>query len=209
MHKGIQHVLKPMIESAIKAEAFALVKKKFHAATIEAKPGTTLLQGEENDVTISNTCDELPTKEGPRIISKPRTMLIKGGEDIMPTISAPTTVVVNSINRIQIQFKTLCFGVKIEDDENNMVHVAPCQIKIKGRNFVKGDDGHIMTKPRTALLQGGVDDELMALQNIRASNHVQQTRNYYEEYDKLGCDLMDMWRRPATTERGLQTCPNY
>jgi hypothetical protein len=52
---------------------------------------------------------------------------------------------------------------------NNMVPVAPCQIKIEGRYFVKGDDGHIMTKPRMALLQGGEDDELMALKNILAS----------------------------------------
>jgi hypothetical protein len=74
----------------------------------------------------------------------------------MMTISAPTaTIVVNSINPIQIQFGTLCFGVKIQDDENNMVPVAPCQIKIEGRNFVKGDDGHIMTELRMALLQGG------------------------------------------------------
>jgi hypothetical protein len=66
------------------------------------------------DVTISNTSDELPTKEGTRIISKPRTVLLKGGDDIMTTISAPTTiVVVNSINPIQIQFGTLCFGVEI------------------------------------------------------------------------------------------------
>jgi hypothetical protein len=63
----------------------------------------TLLQWEENDVTISNTSDESPMKEGPRIISKPRTVLLKGGEDIMMTISAPTTtIVVNSINPIQI-----------------------------------------------------------------------------------------------------------
>jgi hypothetical protein len=53
MHKGIQHVLKLMIESAIKAEAFAPVKKKFHAATIKAKPGMALIQGEENDVVVS------------------------------------------------------------------------------------------------------------------------------------------------------------
>jgi hypothetical protein len=148
MHKGIQHVVKPMIESAIKADSFAHVKKKFHAATIKAKPGTALLQGEKNDVTMSNTSDEPPTKEGPQIISKPRTMLLKGGEDIMMTILAPTTVAVNSINPIQIQFGTFCFGVRIEDDEKTMVPVAPCQIKIEGRNFVKGDDGHIMTKPR-------------------------------------------------------------
>jgi hypothetical protein len=127
MHKGIQHVLKPVIESAIKAEAIAPVKKKFHAATIKPKPRMALLQGEENDVTISNTSDEPPTKECPQIISKPRLVFLKGGEYTMTTISAPsTTVVVNSINPIQIQFGTLYFGVKIEDDENNMVPVAPC-----------------------------------------------------------------------------------
>jgi hypothetical protein len=107
------------------------------------------------DVTISNTSDEPPTKEGPQIISKARSVLLKGGEDITMTILAPTTIVaMNSISPIQIQFKTLCFGVKIKDVENNMVLVAPCQIKIEGRHFVKGDDGYIMTKSRKALLQG-------------------------------------------------------
>jgi hypothetical protein len=33
-------------------------------------------------------------------------------------------------------------------------------------------------------------------------------RKYYKEYDKLGCELMEMWRRPASTGGGLQTCPN-
>jgi hypothetical protein len=52
---------------------------------------------------ISNTSDELPTKEeGPRIRSKPRTVLLKGGEDTMITISTPTIIVMNSINPIQI-----------------------------------------------------------------------------------------------------------
>jgi hypothetical protein len=121
-------------------------KKKKDPPMDTPKLRTALVQGEENDVTISNTSDEPPMKEGPRIISKPRMVLLKGGEDIMTTISASTTVVVNSINPIQIQFGTLCFGVKIEDDENNMAPVEPCQIKIEGRNFVKGDDGHIRTK---------------------------------------------------------------
>jgi hypothetical protein len=96
----------------------------------------------------------------------------------------------------------------MEDDENNMVHVAPYQIKIEGRNFVKGDDGYIMTKSRMALLQGGENGELMVPQNISASNQMQWARKYYKEYDKLGYDLIDMWRRPASTGRGLQTCPN-
>jgi hypothetical protein len=96
VQKGIHHVFKPMLESGIESEAFAPVKKKYQTATSKPKLRTTLLQGEENDVTISNTSDESPMKEeGPRIRSKPRTVLLKGGEDTMTTISAPTTIAVN------------------------------------------------------------------------------------------------------------------
>jgi hypothetical protein len=35
-----------------------------------------------------------------------------------------------------------------------MVPVAPFQIKIEGRNFIKGYDGYIMTKPRTTSSRG-------------------------------------------------------
>jgi hypothetical protein len=118
-------VFKPMLESGIKSKVFAPVMKKYWTATSKPKPRKALLQGEENNVTISNTSDEPPTKEGPRIISKPRIVLLKGGEDIMMTILTPTTIAVNSINPIQIQFGTLYFGVKIEDDENIMVPIAP------------------------------------------------------------------------------------
>jgi hypothetical protein len=51
-------------------------------------------------------------------------------------------------------------------------------------------------------------DEFMVPQSILAINQMQQASKYYKEYDKLGCDLMDMWRRPASKGRGLQTCPN-
>jgi hypothetical protein len=34
-------------------------------------------------------------------------------------------------------------------------------------------------------------------------------RKYYKEYDKLGCEVMEMWRRPASTGGGgLQSFPN-
>jgi hypothetical protein len=65
-----------------------------------------------------------------------------------------------------------------------------------------------MTKLRMTLLQGGESDELMVPQNISAGNQMQRARKYYKEYNKSGCDLMEMWRRPASTGRGLQTCPN-
>jgi hypothetical protein len=112
VHKGMSHVLKPMMETAIKVDIFPAVRKKKKDPPMDTlKPRTALLQGEENDVTISNTSDEPPTKEGPWIISKPRTVLLKGGENIMTTISAPNTVAVNSINPIQIQFGTLSHQV--------------------------------------------------------------------------------------------------
>jgi hypothetical protein len=51
-----------MFESGIKSEVFAPVKKNYHTATRKPKPRMALLQGEENDVTISNTSDEPPMK---------------------------------------------------------------------------------------------------------------------------------------------------
>jgi hypothetical protein len=55
--------------------------------------------------------------------------MFKEWEDNMTNISALTTVAENSINPIHIQFGTLDFELKIED-ENNMVLIAPCPIKI-------------------------------------------------------------------------------
>jgi hypothetical protein len=63
VHKGIHHVFKPMLESGIKSEVFALVKKKYQTATSKPKLRTTLLQGEENDVTILNTSDRTANEE--------------------------------------------------------------------------------------------------------------------------------------------------
>jgi hypothetical protein len=31
----------------------------------------------------------------------------------------------------------------------------------------------------------------------------------YGGYDKLGCELMEMWGRLASIGGGLQTCPNF
>ena len=47
MHKSIHHVLKPMAESAIKAEVFASVRKKKNAAASTPKPRTALIQERE------------------------------------------------------------------------------------------------------------------------------------------------------------------
>ena len=52
VHKGVNHVLKPMAGSAIKADIFPSVKVKKKVATITSKPRTALLQEGENDVNI-------------------------------------------------------------------------------------------------------------------------------------------------------------
>jgi hypothetical protein len=74
-------------------------------------------------------CGECRIVEGKDRL-KVRMNLFKVGEDNITTISASTTVLVNSINPIHIQFWTLYFELKIED-ENNMVPVASCPIKIE------------------------------------------------------------------------------
>jgi hypothetical protein len=50
VHKGVQHVLKPMLESAIKAEIFAPSRVKKRFAEITPKPRTALFQEGESDV---------------------------------------------------------------------------------------------------------------------------------------------------------------
>jgi hypothetical protein len=233
----VSHVLKPIIKSTIMIESFpTLRKKKKHVPRPTPKPRTTLVQRGENDMNITlssnatsnskNSCkdpnvpfhsisniaiQEDMNYDEPRMtvknnVSKLTTTLFEGGEDNM-AISTPTTIAMTSINPIHIQLGTLDFELKIED-ENNMVPVAPCPIKLEGINFIKGDNGHIMTKLRTTLLQWREDDELMTPQIILASNQKQRVRKNYKEYNNLGRDLMKMWRRPASTEIRLQTHPN-
>ena len=54
VHKGVNHVLKPMAGSAIKADIFPSVKVKKKVATITSKPRTALLQEGENNVALSS-----------------------------------------------------------------------------------------------------------------------------------------------------------
>jgi hypothetical protein len=52
VHKGVHHVLKPMLDSAIKVEVFSNVRVKKKVAEITPKPRMALLQEGENDVNI-------------------------------------------------------------------------------------------------------------------------------------------------------------
>jgi hypothetical protein len=59
------------------------------------------------------------------------------------------------------------------------------------------------------LLQGAEDDEHMAPQVISACNRKQRALKCDEHYDKLGCDLLEMWRVITKTCRGLRSHPNF
>jgi hypothetical protein len=54
VHKGLHHVLKPMLECAINAEVFPTITKKKKNSDISPKSRMTLFQGAENDMSISN-----------------------------------------------------------------------------------------------------------------------------------------------------------
>jgi hypothetical protein len=83
----------------------------------------------------------------------------------------------------------------------------------------------------TALIQGREDNEPMApnlVTSIECHEKCSDSRSvvgnlsqypiqfgtfsfdekYCKEYDKLSCDLMDMWTRPSSTRIGLQSHPN-
>jgi hypothetical protein len=66
-----------------------------------------------------------------------------------------------------------------------------------------------MPKSRMAFLQGGEGDEHMAPQVISACNQKQRTLKCNEQYDKFGCDLLEMWTVITRIWRGLQSHPNF
>jgi hypothetical protein len=72
VHKGVHHVLKPMPDSAIKAEVFATVKVKKNATASTPKPRTALLQEGENDVALSSeiiACESSRKELNPKVAS--------------------------------------------------------------------------------------------------------------------------------------------
>jgi hypothetical protein len=56
MHKGVYHVLKLMLESAINTEVFPNVHKKKEITEISSKLKMTLLQGGDNDMNLNSPC---------------------------------------------------------------------------------------------------------------------------------------------------------
>ncbi len=201
-------MLKPMPDNDIKAEVFAPVKKKKQAAEITPKPRTALLQEGENAVTEEEkqlfSDAIIPSKE----ITKVGIVLFKGGKENV-AISAPKTTAGNLSQSLKIQFGSFSIDLN-KEDEINKKHVMPCPIKFKGVNLMKRKGSDIMSKPRTALFQGGEDDESMTPQTISASKHGSRDKQSNQAQAKLGHDLKDVFRESAKMWRGIPThqyCP--
>jgi len=141
MHKGIQHVLKPVSDSAIKAKVFATVKKKKKvAAEIAPKLRTALLREGENNVALSAeiVAYESSSKDLPSKVASASNIGSVSNDVVLsdPPISNQCGSFVSAIN-------------------------VSCMKPLKTREIVqlKNDDVKIIPKPRTALFQGGEDNE--------------------------------------------------
>jgi hypothetical protein len=163
VHKGVHHVLKPMLASAIKAIIFPHVKGKKKVAEIVPKSRTTLLQGMENDVNIPTlaTVSEsvIHEKSAKKILDINAQLNEPSEHDI--TIKGNSSVIIHCLgescdaSKSPIQFGSLpnFVGHHSKKDENIIFTKMKKPVEI-------------MPKPRTALFQGREDDEPMAPQDF-------------------------------------------
>ena len=170
VHKGVNHVFKPIPESAIKAKVFATSKVKKKVAEVTPKPRTALLQEGENDVTVSarinapgNLCKD------PKIVAGNPKIPSKGEEDIVMINSLDNAsesycngseIAKTVANKSSFQSRFLSTFEKLEGGKNDEDIITA-----ETRKTLKNNP-----KPRTALFQGGEDDEPMAPQFIRAGD---------------------------------------
>jgi hypothetical protein len=149
VHKGIRHVLKPMLESAIKAVVFAPVKKKYDASKLTPKPRTALIQGEENGVAV------------------PGRKTAAGYIETEYKVTNDTYIKVGSI-AIILNEKN-CGA--LSDVMSIKYSFVGCKFKVDHRKAAAVHKRNLLnthSKPRTALFKGGKDDEPLVHQNILA-----------------------------------------
>ena len=165
VHKGVHHVLKPMPESTIKAIIFPHVKVKKKVAEIVPKSRTTLLQGTENDVNIPTLAAASESVIHDKSAKKISDINPQFNESSDIAIMGNSSVIINYLgescdaNKSPIQFGSFSnfVGHHSKKDENI--------IDTKMKKPVE-----LMPKPRTALFQGGEDDEPMARQISSVGN---------------------------------------
>ena len=113
VHKGVNHVFKPIPESAIKVEVFTTSKMKKKVAEITPKPRTALLQEGENTV---NTSAKGTANNFSEIIIKPMVALALEGEN---DIVSEATCNGSEIAKAALNKSSMQFG------EHDMVVASP------------------------------------------------------------------------------------
>jgi hypothetical protein len=167
VHQGVNHVLKPMPESAIKAEVFATSKVKKKVAEIAPKPRTALLQRMENDETclaprIIDSVPDAPLIKGDITQNAPIWTSIVSGIESKTDVNHDDFILRENISVVEkvnsLIFHTTELGTSNADMKNDKsTNFADCLMK---------EASAFMSKPRTALFQEGENDEPMVSQNI-------------------------------------------
>ena len=163
IHKGVHHILKPMKESDIKAHVFAGATRKKSGVHTTTKSRTTLFQEEENNVSIPTLAAASESVIHDKSAKKISDINPQFNESSDIAIMGNSSVIINYLgescdaNKSPIQFGSFSnfVGDHSKKDENI--------IDTKMKKPVE-----LMPKPRTALFQGGEDDEPMAPQIIAA-----------------------------------------
>jgi len=186
-HKGVCHVLKPMLESAIKAEVFATSKVKKKVAEVTPKPRMALLKEGENDVTVTSqiiACESSSKDSIPKIASAStyvhvsnNVTLIGREHMLVATKSDLTDVSINhgSFKEIlegkPVLYHDVSHVADVKGNGRNMLVATQCKSKDNDADDDKmKEDARIEPKPRTALFKEREDDEPMDPQNIHADN---------------------------------------
>jgi hypothetical protein len=170
VHKGVHHVLKPMLESAITAEVFASVKKKKkEAGELTPKPRTALLQEGENDVALSYeiiACESSSKDLNSKVASA------STFEDVSNDVVNKAQLVITQSHDPPMQIASAvgeiasAAGVLKVDEGENLSLVMSSKYPFKNVTMMDHDSVvipidksqdvlDIMSKPRTALFQEG------------------------------------------------------
>ena len=202
MHKGVHHILKPMKKSDIKAHVFSSATRKKSGVYTTSKSRTTLIQGEGNDVALSSeiiAC-ESSSKGLNSMVASARTF-----DDISNNVTVPAPIITISIsdaleNKDDVikDVPTTCVVSKID-------YMNPDSNIVPTREYMIGVVQY-MPKPRTALFQGGENDEHMAGQINSGSNSldvnidsiISSSNNlkarFFIKFGAFSVDVKQMWK---------------
>jgi hypothetical protein len=119
MHKSLSHVLKPMIETAIKVHIFAAMRKTKKDPPMDTpKPRTALFHGKENDVAILG---------GDLKANCNNKVLLQGVENDVVTPKATTIACMDALNAANIFSENSC-SEEMEKKEDIINLISPTSV---------------------------------------------------------------------------------